>query len=570
MTIVHDILSGVRSRARAVRIEGEAKMVDAKSREQLARARASAAQSLANEVAGSAARLEAGASREMGGTLTAAAGGVATVKNIGDYDSWQRTRLNVKKAIRPGNANSHLDWQTRTGMRTACESLRRNNPVARAIAKRKAQLVVGDGFTVKATTADTEWNANATAMFADWAETAELCDHRQKRTFWQILAGVVRSFLFEGDVTMLKLADGRLQIFEAERLVNPGLAIDVPTCIGGIELENDRPKNFCFGTYSTNGYYITGDVVKRDARDVIFLTNVEDEAHNQVRGEPGFQASMNKLEQVAEFEQKTTIAAIMATLFGLAIKTNDPAGMQAAMEAATDNQAETNSAKPAEIELKPGGIVHLSPGESIDQIKPEYPTTNAPEFIQHLIMQVCADVGCPFVLTHFNLRGMTASNVTTLLALSYRAMETEQRHLIDNCVRRVYVWKIGQWIEDGLLPMNAEWTRHTVIPPSQPLAERMSELQASAFAINNNLSTLEAETERLGTGDANTNMAKRAKEVALQRELGIEPVQLPGAKAGNGGGEDNAAAKGDAADEAPEETDGDAAVNTGQKSISPK
>jgi capsid protein len=452
--------------------------------------------------------------------------------SMGDYKSARRTRIRGGTS-RPtgGSDNWHADPLTRDNVRRDARSLSRNNPDARCIAKRIADLLVGDGLVVRSTCENPDMAKRYTAWFARWAGSLG-ADRMGRRTFWQMLHAIAQVPLFQGDGLWLKLRTGELQWIEGERIVNKDNAlIDRGDMVGGVELDRGRIVRYHVAQWANatagTGAYATSTTTPIDARNAIFVANLADDGLNQVRSVAALHAGIETLCLIEEMEYNASVAGAMAAIFGLIIKSEQPAATQQAMEAATE-QDEDDATRPNQIALRPGMVQHLGLGESVEQVKAEQPNLNVPEFTTRLAEKVAADVGIAQAFSHLNMKGMTASNARALLAIqgSVLALAFSQ---IESIIGQVWTWRIGKAIEDGELPYAADFDRVNVVPRAMPQVDMNADIDASVKLMDNNLSSAQRETERLGTGDHAAILTERGQEVKAEQAAGVGRVLKPGA-----------------------------------------
>lgn len=531
MGFIRDIMT-----ARADEARARADHARARARAESARAEAEAARAQAES-----ARVRA---------LTDVAG-AARVALSGGYDSAARSRLNNKSVPASGSANAFLDPTTRKDMRKWCRDLERNSIVARGLIQAHQDAVVGDGGVVTPTTRDAEWNQAAALAFRAWCENEDPAYYGPAeiagvRSFWECVSGVVQAFAAHGDELWVQVVDPdskrlTLQCIPGEQVINPGgeTAADRRSLIGGVELtEYGRPVAFHVAQYDETGSFLTGTPRRIPATSARLLVNPRLARTGQVRGEPGLQAVAKRIDQIDQFIQHTGYAAQVATLFGLLIKTADPATTQNLAELATDDQPDRSSAyAPKEIELGPGFVNHLRPGESVEQVKPEHPTTQFRDFVLTNLLIVSADMGIPMPVWLYEIGSLTASNLKALMGLAWRRLARQQDYLTHRAISWMYRAKIRDFIDAGILLENDEWDRHRVILPHPPVMDFKTEAEGLALAVEKNLLAKGDATRMLGTGEFEDIADERGRERDLERELGISPPELPGAKTDGANGE---------------------------------
>lgn len=453
---------------------------------------------------------------------------------LGDYPSAAETRLYRGRRPRGGSDNSHADPITRDNLRRDSKSLARGNPDARSIAKRLADMLVGDGLVVKSTSSDTAWAKMASERFNEWMES-KAPDRLGIRTGWQLLYAAMKVPVTEGDGLFIKLADQTLQWIDGELIRNPGGTSDTAEMVGGVKVVGGRVVAYNVTEWNANqtGPKIGGREI--NARNVIYVSNIADDGINQVRSTPMIQACIRALGLVEDVETNTAISIAVATLVSAIIKTENPLDTQDGMEEVLGLAEDQESSGPRAIRMEPGMMKYLRPGESMEQFKTENPTTNVMEFNTQQVSKCAADIGLSGALAQLDMTKMTASNAKVLVSIVGRCLEHQASQPV-NITRELFRWKIGGDIRAGDIPFVSDWDKVNVIPKAMPLPDLNEEIAASVAAIDNNLSTIEREAERLGMGDFDAIIKQRGKEAKAEQEHGVMRVLKPGAGAGAGPG----------------------------------
>jgi capsid protein len=495
---------------------------------------------------------------------------------IAGYDNAKRSRLRAGPSPTPGSSASQLDRWTREKLIRECRDLGRNNSIARAMTARQQDMIVGDGAIVTSTTNDEAWNEEADAMWNAWADCHNPAvyghpDIRKRMSFWRICRAVVRAWLTDGDVLAIRTDTGSLSMVSAERIISPDAGYGAsPTMRDGVELDQyGAPTRFHVAEYVGDGSQVSMNTRAFGAEDCMFLANPTHDDFDAVRGEPGLQAVIDRVEQLDRFIMNVGVAAEVATMFGLIFKTERPVDLQTALEAATPDQPSRSSSDhdSNELELQAGFGFHAKPGESIEQVKPEQPTTNFREYVLTCLMLIAAEMNQPLVLSHFDSTGLSWSNIKSLMAISHRGGVNLQDYLGHAFVRPVRAWKIREWMDAGELRAIDDYDKCEVKWPEPPVLDFTSEAKGLGEAVGMNLITHDQATRMLGTGRGKDVRRVRSEERKNEIELGIAPADLPGAKRPGREATENTGTPSDTLEEVPELDD---AGNVIEKVGSPK
>lgn len=459
---------------------------------------------------------------------------------VSNYANATRTRLRPGPIPQGGSAQKHNRTYVRQSLRQDCQDLERNSLVARAMLKRQQAFIVGNGGIVLAASGDEAWDEQATDLFYRWCEGIDWeeighPDIRGRLSFWGQLRVAVKAISTDGDVLAVMTNLGSLQWIESERVVSPGLNVQNAAAAGtvdGVQMNKyGQPVRYWVSDWDTTGSSPIGKPISFDARDAVLLTNPMDDKIGMVRGEPALQAAITSIERLDNYIEKTGLAAEIATLFGVLITSSDPGGMQATMEAGLVPQPDRENAnQPKQINLEPATAQFLNHGDTITQVKPEYPTTNYRDYVTAQLMLIAADMGLPTVAAFFDASQLSWSNIKALLSINWRDIEVYQDYLAV-LVRRVYAWKIRRWIADGVLPpppVSGRETACEVFMPQAPVVDFKSEADGYKLAVEAGFADNDWVCRQLGTGKAMEILARRAKYIAKARQLGVPVTVTPG------------------------------------------
>lgn len=487
------------------------------------------------------------------------------------YPSTQRHRLRTGPTP-PARAlaDQALTSQALEKMRAETRQAHRSYSLARALTGRMADLLVADGFVVEPTTDDQDFNLAASERWERWCRN---CTIRQNgRSFTQVLRGIATAWMLDGDELLLMVAgngkrEGVLQEIEADRVVNPGgwAKQDTAECIAGVQFDTEGAPTY---------YYVVSraDALQDTYANVLETTPVAAEyAHlcanplseliNQTRGEPGLHTSVQTIERIEKYVSDQATAAMIATLFGLVFTTENPGAAASALNTQTgeDQQSDDGFGGSAQkVGLQAGFMLTAKPGEELTQVKPEFPQQSTKEFVQLLVQMCAADVGLPLILVMLDPSAVNFHGFKSALAVTWRRMSFGQ-DVLAGFIRRVYEWKIAEWIASGELTAPASMVRSDeqgmlvrlhdvakahIVGPEIPTPDFGQDADGYAKAIEQNLMTRTQATQKLGTGNAAAILRGRAQERKEEIEYGIVPPSMPGAKAMGGtmGGEPAAGA----------------------------
>lgn len=448
----------------------------------------------------------------------------------GGYSSVSRTRTSSGRARgRGGSFDSHLDGQTLDAMRRDSQDLERNSLIAAAMLDRVVDMVTGGpGFSFHASTESPEWNALANGMFGPWARNeGELpCEVRGMMDLNDCLASALRQSIRDGDLICGPTEFGQLQFTDGERIINPNRGLNTRDLVNGVELDGfGAPKAFWIAEYMNDGATLSSKATRLDAKDAWFLAHTK--FFSQTRGVPRLALMTEPIQRLDDYIESTELAAYIATCVGLVTKTEDPTIGGLGLPTQDVPRGDGITPEPAEVEMQPFMSARLKPGESIEQVKPEQPTTQFDPFVvmQLRILGLRLDLPIELALLHFGLTNFHSSK--SALTIAWRSFERLVKWVV-KLARKIYIWRIGRWIEQGKLPKRADWFEHTITPPPPPVLDPVAQLQAYTNEITVGLSSRTEICARMGK--VFREVAKQcADDQAVMDEYGLKFGALPGA-----------------------------------------
>lgn len=485
-------------------------------------------------------------------------------------------------------ARSVLTAKVQGNMRARCREAARNNGIVRGMMRRKCEHIGGDGYLVRVRTGHKAW---------DLAAQTYLAREIKRMRLWRVTQWVIRAWDTDGDALVMKVrgADGvcRLQSIEADLLVTPdekgkplvhddGTVVVLPDEVGGgmisagVETNKDgdvvayhvaewgdvqslkeeaaKTKKAAVGNgfawSATAGAYGIGTVKRIPADMVMFLTPESFGNPGQHRGEPLLQATLAMAELLGKYQESVAIASVMATCFGLIIASANPAAEKASDDVSLEDQSVSMAAAVAagadpEIVLEAGLVKYVKNVGDVHQIDPKFPQIGTGDYIASTSRFMGAEHGLPPMLATFEMQGLTASNAKVTMSVAYRGFETPMRVLADDLWEEASRFVLGTAIARGEIdvpPAGADWVHGIVISTNfAPVMDLAAEADAWDTLVSRNFTSHDEACRQLGMGDGDEIAARRAEEIERDKDLGITPAELPGAKRpGEGSSEGNA------------------------------
>ena len=478
----------------------------------------------------------------------------------GGYNSARTNRRQTQQwRLRQNSADSDIIFDLPL-LRDRSRDLIRNAPLATGAIGTVCQNVIGPGLQLQSAIESetlgmdedeaSAWMSKTEREFRLWSESNE-CDVTRTQNFYGLQALGFRSALESGDVVCLLPMDGkssrtpyslRLQIIEADRLVNPYLQANVQKLTGGVEMDEygapiayhilrrhpgsiDRTQAMLWDRYVAFG-------AKTQRRNVIHL--FDKTRPGQTRGIPYLTPVIETIKQLDRYTEAEVMAAVVAAMLTVFIKTEEGEDVspmlptlsgQGSGSGTPGNATVTND----EVGLAPGAIVELGPGEDITTVNPNRPNTGYDLFVQSILRQIGIALGLPFevLIKHF-----TASYSASRAALldAWRFFRNRRQWVADGFCQPIYeAWMdeavaIGRIKAPGYFDkpairaayLQAQWLGE------QPMQiDPVKEAEAAEKRLGIRVSTLAQETMALNAGLWTNNLKQQAKERAAAVKAGL-------------------------------------------------
>ena len=472
------------------------------------------------------------------------------------------------------NANNYT-------LRQRARMLYMSAPIATAALKRQRTNIVGAGLRLKATI-DREtlgmtqeqaeaWQRKVQAEFALWAQRKQSCDATGVNNFYGLQQLVALSWPMSGDVfALIKRANPtplmpyslRLHLLEADRVRTPDAVqangvqnnpfltslttAKLPngnTIYDGVEVDKGGAV---VAYYVANTYpnQWDGELTKfarveaygKETGLPNILHIMDAERPEQYRGVPYLAQAIEPLLQMRRYTEAEITAAVVQSFFTAFIKTEAGADDMPFNEIGSDGQMEA-SRDPNEYEMGPGAMNILEPGEDVTFGSPTHPNTGFDTFMRSLCEQVGAALEIPADLLLMSFNSSYSASRAALLE-AWKGFRMRREWLADDFCKPVYeIWLTeavarGRISAPGFLTdpiirqayLGSEW-----IGPSQGQLDPTKEVAAAVSAIENGLSTREAEAVKLNGSEYTRNVDKLAVENELLRQAngGNAPANTP-------------------------------------------
>jgi capsid protein len=271
---------------------------------------------------------------------------------------------------------SSIDRSQLTNARDRAYQAYRNNPVARTLVNTETDNVIGDGLNFQPTTDSEEWNREATDRYYAWLEEASIRG-QDIQTGSEIQRLAWSRSRIAGDVGWILVArgsDSYVQLVPSENIATPDGMQSAAGMYDGIQFDAmGKPVTYYVKYTDERGLR---KFVPVEARDFVYLAHHSEPS--QARGETCFMTIFDLLSHLDRYVDGVSLAAWMATVFGIIFKDNSAARQVSGLPTLTNSQGNQQRA----ITLENGMVKYMAPEGEVVQVDAKQPMQQTPAFIR--------------------------------------------------------------------------------------------------------------------------------------------------------------------------------------------
>lgn len=342
------------------------------------------------------------------------------------------------------------------------------------------------------------------------------CDRAARHPFWRMVRILELMRTVHGDVGLLKLRDGRLQIIEGDRIRNPsGLTVS-GDWVHGVKVDAaGRPLAYAIHRRRPYGGYELERIVPASA---MILYGYYDRA-DQVRGISPIASAVNQLRDVYEAEELALAKMKVSQLFAMAFKRSSQFDLGAVRPVAD----EPASGQRYEVDFGRGPLkIELEPGDDVSFLEAGQPSAQFREFMQVAIAVALKSLDIPYSFADEAHTNFFASRAAWL---HYERSCMAKRADLADLLNQIIVWRLQLFVLDGELTLPPgrdfgflDWE---IVPLGMPWWDPIKEINGDLAAIRAGLDNPQRITKDRGKGDWYDNIDEIAKALAYARSKGV-------------------------------------------------
>jgi len=448
------------------------------------------------------------------------------------FDSAQTTPENRRHWANADylSADAAANPQVRQTLRNRARYEVANNSYARGIVLTLANDVIGTGprlqmllpaeasAKVGRDGADAGANQTIEREFAAWAKAVDLAGKLRTMRMARAQDGEAFALLVSNDNldSPVKLD---LRLIEADQVTTSGLALAKAGAVDGILFDEfGNPKEYhILKAHPGGGTGAVGqDYDKVPAESMIHWFRAD--RPGQSRGLPDILPALPLFAQLRRYTLAVIAAAESAANIAIFMKTNAPAGGEAA------------EVEPmATMEFEPNMAVFGPEGWEPSQIRAEQPATTYREFKAEILNEIARCLNMPFNVAACNSSGYNYASGRLDHQTYFKSIRVDQAQVETGVLDRI----LDAWMTEAVKVFGLG----AIVAPASPSyavarwphqwfwdgyehVDPAKEANAQATRLGSHTTTLAAEYARQGK-DWETELRQRAKEVALMKELGL-------------------------------------------------
>ena len=259
------------------------------------------------------------------------------------------------------------------------------------------------------------------------------------------------------------------------------------------------------------------------------------ERAGQRRGVPMLAPVLEALKQLGRYTDAEITAAVLSAMFTVFVKQGvasdaRPFGEMLPPDMLIDAQDQSS------IELGPGAILSLNPGEDVEFADPKHPNTGYDAFTNALIRQIGAALEIP---PEVLFKQFTTSYSAARGALNefWRTCSMQRDWFTDDFCQPIYEEWFAEAVARGRIAapgffadpaIRKAYTTCAWNGPARTNLNPVQEVDAAVKRVDAGFSTAQEETATMTGGDYNRNIRQRVIEAKRKRE--VDEITNPQAK----------------------------------------
>lgn len=425
--------------------------------------------------------------------------------------------------------DDHLKGGRRERLQETAADLCRNMSLASWMVRRHVDYVAQMRFQARTPDSDLNDEIERLMVRDGRPERADVAGRFSREKIFRL--SEVRRVL-DGDLGLLKMANGTLQGIQQNHFRDPDSTEDGETWFNGVRINSVGAK-LEYGVRSYNPTDQASPVVRISADRMIHYGFFDRFATDQVRGISPIVTALNPLRDVYENFNYALAKAKVHQLFALAFfrESADAIGDIEEIAGSRGTKEEDGEIvegdEPPEYEVDFSGgpqVFNLDPGDRAEFLESKSPSNEFQSFTQLVVMVALKALDIPYSFydeKHTNFFGSRAA------WLHYERACRDKREDQQEMRRQYTIWKLRQWVLSGelVLPdgMVVDDVEFEWIPKGMPWWDPSKEIRGHVDAIRAGLDTPQRICRMTDTDFyENVKAIKEAQDFAAENDVTLD------------------------------------------------
>ena len=390
--------------------------------------------------------------------------------------------------------------------------------------------------------------------FGLWADTP-VCDAERVDNFWKLQQLAYLGFLMNGDaVALLPMKEQkgqpyhlRVRLLEADRVCSPEgydrlvpcnvQGYEVHSIVQGIETDSEgmvvaywicsRHPLGSLNAAGTNGIEwkrVDAYGANTGRRNVLHVMNRE--RSGQRRGVPMLAPVLETLKQLGRYTDAEITAAVISAAYTVFVESESPSDSHVFGEM-IPREEQIEPQNQGNIELGPGAIIDLAPGEKVKFADPKHPNCGYDAFSNAMIKLIGAALEIP---PEAMMKMFSTSYSAARGALNefWRTCGMQRDWFADDFCQPIYEEWFAEAVARGRIQapgffsdpaIRKAYTACSWNGPARTNLNPVQEVEAAIKRVDAGFSTAQQETAQMTGGDYNRNIEQRIMEATRKRRV---------------------------------------------------
>lgn len=431
-----------------------------------------------------------------------------------------------------GTADAHYAlglefWQ----MRELAREFDRNDPNLGQLTDRGVDNLLGAGLRVDPQTADPKTNETLRALWEAWADDPGVCDYAGRFCFDELERLALRHTWIDGDCFLvLDERSGTVRFEEGDRVTSWSTGTD--DVVHGVVLDvTGRPRSYLFHRLRQGDrkrHMMSAapptDLVEVPAEFVVHVYFPK--RATQSRGVSAFAPVFDQIGLASDIEHARLVKLEVSSCIAGFLQSEYPGAFNlGGTDTSTSGFDDTTELEFGEF--TPGMIGKLRGGQKFEGFSPDVVSADEGEFLEQAVRRVGLAIGTPLELAMLTAKNQSYSALRGVVEQYKVGARVTQARFKRNLRSRIYRWKVGHFVEQGLVENRPDITKHNVLTPSWAYIDPMVDAQADALRVEKHLAA-----PRKVWAERGMDYDQGVVEIAADRGALVGALQAEAAKLG--------------------------------------